>query len=463
MLSFPLTVDEGAYSYIVYFWQHGEKLYHELWLDRPQGIFVIYRFVFNTLGTSTESIRFFAAAYNSLTVAALGILGKKLFGWQAGSIAAILYAIYSSGIATDSFIANTEVFMNLPIVASTYFLVRIINQSDKNLKTSLMLSGLFAAIPFLIKGSGVAAFLFAIIYITYLKAPYKYFLLGFITGLMPAFLHGFTIGINKYLWAIVGWRVFEYKIFSDANPTQFFNLIFNTANIIPEWSLLVVLFVIWMLNLRKTTSRQKVVLVAFLTTSMFGVAMGGHWLGHYFIQLIPPMSLIGGAAIFLFFNYATNKKLASIFLLYISLVGIIIFLVLNWIPLTSKDTVKIASYAFNNRLSQYDQNASVSKYITERTNDGDKIHIFFDQTQIYYLTKRMPAYYITFIQPALRDPNFDENLTTILSAHNAPKYIILNQRREYLKLFPKIQASIKRHYFLEHNIEGIEFYRRRID
>lgn len=53
----PLISDEGGYAYTAYWWLHGLTLYSgDLWLDRPQGIFVAYM-VPVLLGGSTWVIR----------------------------------------------------------------------------------------------------------------------------------------------------------------------------------------------------------------------------------------------------------------------------------------------------------------------------------------------------------------------------------------------------------------------
>src|SRR5215831_16298460 len=56
-LSVPLMSDEGGYGYAAYWWSKGLHLYDELWFDRPQAIFVLYRIIFSTLGSSVVSIR----------------------------------------------------------------------------------------------------------------------------------------------------------------------------------------------------------------------------------------------------------------------------------------------------------------------------------------------------------------------------------------------------------------------
>ncbi|KKR50582.1 MAG: hypothetical protein UT84_C0010G0005 [Candidatus Curtissbacteria bacterium GW2011_GWA1_40_16] len=477
LLNFLLTTDEGAYAYITYFWQQGNKLYTDVWLDRPQGIFLIYRLVFNTFGDTTEAIRLFAAVYNSLTVIAIGALGKKLFNWQTGAISAFLFTIFSSGIAVEGFTANTELFINLPAIISIYFLLRIDTLSKRNNYINLILGGLFAGLPFLIKGSGISAILFATLYTVYLviqknkgvKAtffkkdnllPFMSLILGFTIAIAPAFMHGFMLGIKNYLWGMIGWRVFEYNILTNVN--QQLNKFLQAAILIaPEWTLIIVLFVLWLFLIKKNTAKQKFVLKLFLSTSFLVAAMGGQWHRHYFVQILPALSLIGGAATYNLINLTNNRVLACLLTIYLFINGLSIFMLINAIALFSKDMTQIVSYVYNNSFFPYNLNDKVANYITNHTDSTDTIYVFFSQSQIYYLTKRKPAYPITFTAHVLTDHKFEDNLISIIESQKGPKYLVNYKSYEYnMKKFPKLKSSIDKYYFLDSEIEDIQFLRK---
>ena len=42
-LDAPLTADEGGYAEIARLWAHGGSLYGSVWVDRPQGLIVVFR------------------------------------------------------------------------------------------------------------------------------------------------------------------------------------------------------------------------------------------------------------------------------------------------------------------------------------------------------------------------------------------------------------------------------------
>ena len=48
LFNLPMVSDEGGYAYAAQRWFDGRgTLYHDLWISRPQGIFVIYGTVIN--------------------------------------------------------------------------------------------------------------------------------------------------------------------------------------------------------------------------------------------------------------------------------------------------------------------------------------------------------------------------------------------------------------------------------
>src|SRR5215211_2920014 len=78
-LSLPMISDEGGYAYVAQRWLAGEgRLYHDLWVSRPQGIFVVYGLILQGVGTSVEAMRFGAWL---ATVGTLGFVWLFARAW----------------------------------------------------------------------------------------------------------------------------------------------------------------------------------------------------------------------------------------------------------------------------------------------------------------------------------------------------------------------------------------------
>src|SRR5690242_15112300 len=77
----PMIADEGGYAYATRGWIDGTgQLYHDLWISRPQGIFLVYAAIFETLGTGQVALRVGAAIFAAATASAVWLYGRRWAG-----------------------------------------------------------------------------------------------------------------------------------------------------------------------------------------------------------------------------------------------------------------------------------------------------------------------------------------------------------------------------------------------
>src|SRR5689334_19379696 len=73
----PLTADEGGYAEVARLWSHGATLYRGAWVDRPQGLILVFR-ALHLIGGSPLAMRAAAAVFAALVVAATMLLTLRL-------------------------------------------------------------------------------------------------------------------------------------------------------------------------------------------------------------------------------------------------------------------------------------------------------------------------------------------------------------------------------------------------
>ena len=78
MLWTPISVDEGGYLAIARGWAHGKVLYRDVWVDRPQGLLVLFRGWDWVSGGNTASIRIMAMLFGVLLVVATAVAVREL-------------------------------------------------------------------------------------------------------------------------------------------------------------------------------------------------------------------------------------------------------------------------------------------------------------------------------------------------------------------------------------------------
>jgi len=104
----PISVDEGGYLAIARAWAHGRVLYRDVFVDRPQGLLVLFRVWDWASGGSTASIRVMAMLFGGLLVVSTGVIVRALVGESAARWAVIICAVVSSAPVLEGYAANGE-------------------------------------------------------------------------------------------------------------------------------------------------------------------------------------------------------------------------------------------------------------------------------------------------------------------------------------------------------------------
>ncbi|HQY31805.1 MAG TPA: glycosyltransferase family 39 protein, partial [Thermomicrobiales bacterium] len=119
LFNLPMVSDEGGYAYAADRWFSGRgELYHDIWISRPQAIFVIYGFVIKTLGGSTVDFRIVAWLFGVVTMVVVGKLVSLWSGPRVAAGATMIFALLIGSPAIEGFTANAEAFMALPAALS---------------------------------------------------------------------------------------------------------------------------------------------------------------------------------------------------------------------------------------------------------------------------------------------------------------------------------------------------------
>ncbi|MGZ4481856.1 MAG: hypothetical protein ACXVY5_06590, partial [Gaiellales bacterium] len=99
----PLTADEGGYAEVARLWQHGAVLYDTAWVDRPQGLLLVFRAILHLDGGSAGAIRLVAALVAALVVLATMLVAARTAGTIPATIAGLLLATVGASPFIESF------------------------------------------------------------------------------------------------------------------------------------------------------------------------------------------------------------------------------------------------------------------------------------------------------------------------------------------------------------------------
>src|SRR5437588_9584077 len=109
--------DEGGYAYVARQWARGAALYRDVWIDRPQGLLSIYRFIYTVSG-HVWAYRLGALLIGVGITLVVGAIGWMLRGPGTGVAAAVIYAIVGVGPHIEGFTLNGELAAGLPSAAA---------------------------------------------------------------------------------------------------------------------------------------------------------------------------------------------------------------------------------------------------------------------------------------------------------------------------------------------------------
>lgn len=432
----PLISDEGGYAYTAYWWLRGLTLYSgDLWLDRPQGIFVAY-FVPILLSGATWVIRLWGALWAAGTAVFVYLLAARLSGRRTAVTAGVLFAVFSALPQIEGFTANAEVFMLLPATAGAYCLLR----------GRYGWAGVLASAAFLLKPSGVSSFLLAGMWLFHLRGPFRHHLrfgLAALPLILAAFVHGVaTVGLEAYLFAVVVFRTYV-----EQDPWTV-AMIASSLRTAPAWLPLTFMGVYGCRSLHRTS---RIFVLLWLLTSALGMVPGGGWYRHYYIQIIPPLSVLAGEGLgSLLASKRAGAKLGTAVLTAVSLT-LFVFLAVQS-PREGADILyRRPGYRIADR---------AASYIREHTGDADLIYVAFNEAEIYHLAGRRSSFpYLYRIHVQFYPGAYAQAVQVI--ARREPLYVLaLDRLPEVLDPNNEFQSLLEAGYEVEAAFDGIPLYRR---
>ena len=115
--------DEGGYAFIAHQWTQGAHLYQSVWVDRPQGLMLLFRAI-TDIAYTPAAIRFAAVLAGASVAIVLGLIGWMLSSPAAGIAAAAIYAVVGVGPHIEGFTMNSELAAAVPAAAAVACAIR---------------------------------------------------------------------------------------------------------------------------------------------------------------------------------------------------------------------------------------------------------------------------------------------------------------------------------------------------
>ncbi|WP_093611090.1 glycosyltransferase family 39 protein [Streptomyces indicus] len=276
--------DEGFLATQARMLADGGQLYETVVDRKPPLVPWLYRGAFALFGDdSLVPLKILAVAAVFATAALLAALARRRWGDGAGRTAGVLCVLLSIGLnPEDTQAATFEVFM-LPCTAAAMWC------ADRRRWGG---AGLAVAAAFLTKQTG-AAVLLPVLWLLWQSDRQRAALLRLAAGALTPVLTAalVTTPTGFLFWTVTGSGA--YASFTGSELHVLFRALGNTA-LLAVASAGILQPVARVLRIARTGATD---LWLWLGSSAAAVCLGFHFFGHYYLQLVPALALLGTAAL----------------------------------------------------------------------------------------------------------------------------------------------------------------------
>lgn len=470
LLGIPLERDEGEYAYAGQLMLQGIPPYQLAYNMKFPGTYAAYAVIMAIFGQTIAGIHIGLLLVNLAAIALIFFLGRRLCDTTAAIAAAATYAVLSVSPSVVGLAAHAEHFVVLPVLGGTLLLLKACNwpnsirhdqsgaerskmatreieraaqqsvpSTDVLPYGELCASGLLFGFGLLMKQPAVFLIVFGAIFLLWndirRRFTSKSIVLRFLTFAAGAVLP-FVItclllwraGVFHRFWF---WTIDYARQYASLVPISEAPKIFaeSTTKVIGiSWGL-------WLLAglglvtgfWAKRTRESTVLLLAFLTGLALALSSGFYFREHYFILVLPAVSLLAGVAMSRLEDFVRSHikvvQLAPVIVLAAAL-GLPVFAERTFFFEASPLQASRKVYG----LSPFPESVRIAEYLRDHTGPSDTIAVLGSEPQIYFYSSRHAAtgyiymYGLMELQRYARQMQ-EEMIREIESA--VPKYLVL--------------------------------------
>lgn len=449
-----LDVDEANYGAVAALMNAGGGLYGAGGVDdKPPGVFWFYSIVYRFAGLydmrAVHVVKVLVVLVTALLVARIA---RRYGGRDAGWIAALLYVVFTAAGYPKMAAANTEVLMMLPATASVLLL----------LEKRYFWAGAALALAMLTKQVAVfqlALFPVGALLVAKSWEPVWRGAAGLAAGLAV------LVAVIALTGSASGWWHWSVAaVLTSYGPSAWTQgqLKAAVANGVVPWleaaPLLLVPALARVARLRD--GGEEWLIVVWLGAAAAGATVGGHFFGHYFLQLVGPAAVLAGTAL-AGWRFASRRP-----------------------ALAAVAVAALAASAVYFTLDDYGrapdtQPSPASRYLAAHTPPGSRVFVWGNSPGVYLFSGTLPATrFVGFLRgfprgSGLPPRNWDTGpevwpaLDADFRAH-PPLYIADTSTANWLffgyypmSRFPLLPAIVAARYERAAVLDGVTIYRLR--
>ena len=445
---FGFDTDTGILSVCGLMIEHGNKMYSQIWDNKTPGMYYMFAMLIRFFGADCNI--FIAVGIINLFLLSVSVyfLTRQLFCKKSAAYSLFIFIIAAAYPVYSLDGLDTEYFFLLFIVLGSIYTLKGYKGDNKY---CFLIGGLLFGLSFVFKQLAFwnifAVGVFALFKSFQLKKPFivwknvsaLFLLISCVIAVQAVWIFYFySIGdLNSMVYA-----VFKYNTFSYVGDRNFLAILFSKDGmfwifraIIGVWPIWVLGLVYIFLSIKNFFSESILFVNLMIFSSVAAICTSGRFFGHYFLQIIPWLSIYSACTVTLILNTFTISRRSCCRKKAILLCVIIMccFLyVLSW-------GYYINKYAGDN---PYYRTKHLISYLNDNMSENDTLYMWGNPVSTYFLLNRVPLTKYTFMPVGKIHPNpCKEVISEIIEKE--PDFIVKSSEKRDI---PDIQLLINRSY-----------------
>lgn len=422
----PLTSDEGGYLAVARAWASGRRLYQQTWVDRPQGLVLLYRLWDDVTGGSGPAIRIMAVLFGCMAVLAVGYIALTIAGTRAAAAAAMFVAIASSNARIEGFLANGELLAGATGAAGVALACAYLwrGRSPK----WLFAAGVLGGVAISLKQSGCDGALTVIVILLAgvltrerhwrsMLREFATYVSGLLLVIGTLVVHGAIVGFRDWWYAVAGYRMQGINATSSGANWQRFHETSRIAapTVLPLAAAAVAGVVMWLVFSRRL-HRATLLLPTWLCFAVITFLAGGLFHRHYWITLTFPLAAAAGVGL-------------SRIRLPVALAAVVTVLVIpslvSTVQVVRMPRAEATLVASGDPRPIIDER--IGAWFRDNSKPGETILVLCASAAMYAYAHTVPPYKYLWEDGMLHGKNGQALLLQLLAGPDAPTYVVQYQ------------------------------------
>jgi Dolichyl-phosphate-mannose-protein mannosyltransferase len=398
----PLERDEGEYAYAGQLILQGIPPYQLAYNLKLPGTYVAYSVILAGFGQTPGGIRLGLLLVNAATILLVYLLATRLFDSLAGIAAAASYGLLSIDPSVMGFAGHATHFVVLASVGGILLLLRAV---DSGGGWTLFWSGFLMGLAFLMKQPGIFLVAFGGLYLIKsqdqvdpvdwqsLIKKIGVFAFGAVVPFATTCLILFHAGVFRAFWF---WTFSYARQYSSsltvAQGYMMFRAMFPRI-VANSWALWIISGLgLASLALDRKARSHSVFLVGFLFFSFLAICPGFFFREHYFILILPAISLLIGLAVSAAtqaLRQAQSKPILTWIPVLVLLAASAYSIFLQREFLFVMDPATACRYVYG--ANPFPEALEIAAYIKNHTSESSRIVVLGSEPEIYFYAHRHSA------------------------------------------------------------------------